>query len=228
MYETFKGSAHPLAPAEIAITAMPDDERVWVPQAEGVWFCLLFLNTLQGQWCNLLRVRRAGILSRHLHPQPVHGYVIKGRWRYLEHDWVAETGSYVFEPPGEIHTLTVPEDTPEMITFFNISGRMVYLDQDNKQIGFEDVFTKIDMCKKHYDKVGAPGADYVEQFVKDHNALVCTVLFRSPCRHHRRQRRYRTGDRPCLCRCRRDRPRYWRDAGGSRGGSRGRAALSLH
>ncbi|KQV05878.1 2,4'-dihydroxyacetophenone dioxygenase family protein [Devosia sp. Root105] len=165
MYETFNGSAHPMAPREIAITAVPEDERVWVPQAEGVWFRPLFLNTLQGQWCNLLRVRRAGILSRHLHPQPVHGYVIKGRWHYLEHDWVAETGSYVFEPPGEIHTLTVPEDTPEMITFFNISGCMVYLDKDNKQVGFEDVFTKIDMCKKHYEKVGL-GADYVDQFVR--------------------------------------------------------------
>src|SRR5690606_30401801 len=113
MYQTLNGSAHPLAAKELAITAVPEDERVWVPQAEGVWFRPLFLNTLRGQWCNLLRVRRAGILSRHLHPQPVHGYVIKGRWHYLEHDWVAETGSYVFEPPGEIHTLTVPEDCAE-------------------------------------------------------------------------------------------------------------------
>ena len=95
----------------------------------------------------------------------MHGYVIKGRWHYLEHDWIAETGSYVFEPPGEIHTLTVPEDCPEMITFFNISGCMVYLDKDNKQIGFEDVFTKIDMCRRHYAAVGL-GADYVEQFVR--------------------------------------------------------------
>ncbi len=59
----------------------------------------------------------------------------------------------------------MPEDTPEMITFFNTSGCMVYLDTDNKQIGFEDVFTKIDMCRKHYEKVGL-GADYVEQFVR--------------------------------------------------------------
>ena len=48
--------------------AIPEDERVWVPQAEGVWFRPLLLNTLQGYWCNLLRVRRAGILSRHRHP----------------------------------------------------------------------------------------------------------------------------------------------------------------
>ena len=37
----------------------------------------------------------------------VHGFVLKGRWRYLEHDWVASAGSFVYEPPGEIHTLVV-------------------------------------------------------------------------------------------------------------------------
>ena len=165
MYDTLKGSAHPSAALEIAQPVMPDDERVWVPQMKDVWFRPLLLNTVQGQWCNLLRVRKAGVLSRHLHPAPVHGYVIKGRWYYLEHDWVAETGSYVFEPPGEIHTLTVPDDVEEMITFFNISTCMVYLDKDNKQIGFEDVFTKIDMCKKHYTAAGL-GADYVNQFIR--------------------------------------------------------------
>lgn len=165
MYKTMNGSAHPLAPPEIAVKAIPDDERVWVPQAEGVWFRPLMLNTLVGQWCNLLRVRRSGVLSRHLHPNPVHGYVIKGRWHYREHDWVAETGSYVFEPPGEIHTLLVPEDVEEMVTFFNITGSMVYLDENNAHIGYEDVFTKIDMCRAHYESIGL-GADYVDQFIR--------------------------------------------------------------
>lgn len=165
MYTSMKGSAHERAAPEIAVQAMPDDERVWVPQASGVWFRPLMLNTMQGQWCNLLRVRRSGVLSRHLHPNPVHGYVIRGRWYYLEHDWVAETGSYVFEPPGEIHTLTVPDDVEEMITFFNITGCMVYLDGENRQIGYEDVFTKIDMCRRHYEEVGL-GADYLDRFIR--------------------------------------------------------------
>ncbi len=165
MYQTLNGSAHPQASLEIATPAMPEDERVWVPQMKDVWFRPLLLNTVQGQWCNLLRVRKSGVLTKHLHPAPVHGYVIRGRWYYLEHDWVAETGSYVFEPPGEIHTLTVPEDCPEMITFFNISGCMIYLDADNKQIGLEDVFTKIDMCRRHYAAVGL-GADYVDRFIR--------------------------------------------------------------
>ena len=31
---------------EIAIAAIPDDERVWVPQAPNVWFRPLLLNTV--------------------------------------------------------------------------------------------------------------------------------------------------------------------------------------
>ncbi|MBX4934217.1 2,4'-dihydroxyacetophenone dioxygenase family protein [Rhizobium bangladeshense] len=158
-------SVHPMSPPEIVVAAVPEDERMWVPQAPDVWFRPLMLNTLQGGWCNLLRVRRAGILSRHRHPGPVHGYVIKGRWRYLEHDWIATEGSYVFEPPGETHTLTVPDDVEEMITFFNISGCMYYVDENGDHTGFEDVFTKIDMCAAHYHKVGL-GADFVKQFVR--------------------------------------------------------------
>ena len=150
---------------EIAMQAIPDDERVWVPQAPGVWFRPLLLNTVTGSWCNLLRVRRAGVLSRHIHPSWVTGYVIKGAWRYLEHDWVAREGAFVYEPPGEIHTLVVDEGVEEMITFFNIHGAMVYVDEHGQHAGYEDVFTKIEMCRRHYRECGL-GADYIDQFVR--------------------------------------------------------------
>ena len=65
-----------------------------------------------------------------------------GRWRYLEHDWEAVEGSYVFEPPGETHTLYVPEDVEEMITYFQVNGVMYYTDPWGKGMGFEDVFTR--------------------------------------------------------------------------------------
>ena len=98
----------------------------------------------------------------------MHGFVLKGQWRYLEHDWVAREGSFVYEPPGEIHTLLVDEvaggDT-EMITFFNISGAMVYVDAAGQPSGYEDVFTKITMCRQHYAEVGL-GEGYVDQFVR--------------------------------------------------------------
>eukprot|EP01030_Chromulinospumella_sphaerica_P000750 gene750-741_t len=153
---------------EIATAAIPDDERVWVPQAENVWFRPLLLNTVTGGWCNLLRVRKSGVLSRHIHPSIVVGYVIRGSWRYLEHDWVAREGSFVFEPPGEIHTLVVDEasgDATEMITFFNISGAMVYVDAQGQPTGYEDVFTKIEMCRRHYAANGL-GEDYITQYIR--------------------------------------------------------------
>lgn len=145
--------------------AVPTDDRVWVPQAKNVWFRPLCLNRSQGYWVNLLKVRKSGILSRHRHPNAVHGYVIKGRWEYLEHDWVAEEGSYVYEPPGETHTLTVPDDVEEMITLFQVNGIMYYVDPWGKPLGYEDVFTKIEMCRKHYGEIGL-GEDYVDQFIR--------------------------------------------------------------
>ena len=153
--------------AEIAVQAIPDDERVWVPQAPDVWFRPLLLNTVTGSWCNLLRVRKSGVLSKHIHPSWVTGYVIKGAWRYLEHDWIAKAGSFVYEPPGEIHTLVVDDvvGENEMITQFNIHGAMIYLDDNGKTTGYEDVFTKIEMCRKHYNDVGL-GADYIDQFIR--------------------------------------------------------------
>jgi len=151
---------------EIVIpNAIPKDERIWVPQAENVWFRPLCLNRSQGYWMNLLKVRKSGVLSRHRHPQAVHGWVLKGRWHYLEHDWVAEEGGYVYEPPGETHTLVVPEGVEEMITYFQVNGVMLYVDPYGKTMGFEDVFTKIDLCRKHYEAVGL-GADYVDQFIR--------------------------------------------------------------
>jgi quercetin dioxygenase-like cupin family protein len=154
------------AQKEIVVeSAIPADERLWVPQAENVWFRPLCLNASQGYWTNLLRVRKAGVLSRHRHPAPVHGFVLKGRWRYLEHNWIAHEGSYVYEPPGETHTLYVPEDVEEMITYFTVTGVMYYVDPYGNGQGYEDVFTKIDMCRRHYEQVGL-GSDFIQQFIR--------------------------------------------------------------
>jgi hypothetical protein len=52
----------------------------------------------------------------------------------------------------------------EMITFFNIHGAMVYVDEAGKVTGYEDVFTKIEMRRKHYVEVEL-GKD-VDQYVR--------------------------------------------------------------
>ena len=150
--------------ADLKLRAVPEDERVWVPQSENVWFRPLLLDRTSGQWVNLLRVRRTGVLSRHRHPAPVHGFVLTGSWRYLEHDWEAQAGDYVYEPPGDVHTLVCTDPT-EMVSLFQVNGALIYLNEAGETVGFDDVHSKIQRCVEHYREVGL-GAEFVERFIR--------------------------------------------------------------
>ena len=162
---SMEGLSEIFVPQVLPAKGIIDEELLWVPQTDTVSFRPLCLCVSAGYYVNLLRVKGAGMLSRHRHPGPVHGHVLKGQWRYLEHDWIATEGSYVFEPPGEVHTLVVPEGVEEMITLFHVTGSLLYCDPDGKVVGADDVFTKLELAKKHYEKVGL-GADFVQQFVR--------------------------------------------------------------
>src|ERR1041384_1164215 len=164
--EPFLGSQPPdMRPDLVVPDVWPRDETLWVPLSDGVWSRPLHFNVTAGQYTHLMRVTRAGIIARHRHTGPVFAHVLKGRWHYLEHDWVAEEGGFVFEPPGETHTLVVPEDVSEMITLFQVNGLMLYVDPHGAALGYEDVFTKIDMCRRHYAACGL-GEGYVDQFIR--------------------------------------------------------------
>jgi 2,4'-dihydroxyacetophenone dioxygenase len=141
------------------------DERLWVPQAPDVKFRPLLFSVSQGYFVNLLRVRKAGILSRHRHTGPVHALVLRGAWHYLEHDWYADTGNYAFEPPGETHTLEVLSTVSEMITLFHVTGAYIYVEPDGTPVGVEDVFTKLAAARAHYEAIGL-GASYADKFIR--------------------------------------------------------------
>jgi 2,4'-dihydroxyacetophenone dioxygenase len=155
-FSTFK-------PAEIVELAVSGDEREWVPAMQpGVWLRPLLFDTVRGAWVNVTRLSKHGFVSRHAHPAPVHAYVISGRWHYAERDWIAEAGSYVFEPPGDVHTLMADGDS---MTLFWITGTLIELDEAGKPTGYADVFTRIEQARRHFEAVGL-GADYVRRFVR--------------------------------------------------------------
>lgn len=141
------------------------EDGLWIPQAQDVWFRPLVLNVSQGYYVNLLRVRRSGVLSRHRHAGPVHAITLRGRWHYLEHDWEAVPGSYAFEPPGETHTLVVPDDVDDMITLFHVTGGYVYVDTQGVAEGYEDVFTKLDAMRRYCAEQGL-GTEVVERIMR--------------------------------------------------------------
>lgn len=120
------------------------------------------LSVSQGFYVNILWVRGAGVLSRHRHTGPVHAFTLRGAWHYLEHDWVARAGDYAFEPPGETHTLVVPEHAEEIVTLFHVTGGYTYVDPQGEAMGYEDVFTKLDSVREHYRRIGRSPTDVEE------------------------------------------------------------------
>jgi quercetin dioxygenase-like cupin family protein len=136
------------------------DAIPWVPQADGVWFKPLRLSPATGTWTNLLRVTRRGVISQHRHPFPVEAWVMKGSWRYLEHDWIATPGSYVYEPAGDVHTLVADSDE-EMITLFSMYGPIDYLDDEGDVTFTETAQTKLDKYLAHCEAHSLPPAAVV-------------------------------------------------------------------
>ena len=104
-------------------------------------------------------------MNRHYHPQQVFAYTISGKWGYLEHDWVATAGDFVYEAPGEAHTLVAHEHHEPMKVHFNVTGPLIWLDANGDPEGHFDVFDYIELARAHYDSVGI-GADYVDSLFR--------------------------------------------------------------
>jgi 2,4'-dihydroxyacetophenone dioxygenase len=106
------------------------DDRLWIPYAEGVWFQPRHFNVTTGGFSVVLKGRPGSKIGTHYHVGTVHGYTLRGHWRYLEHDWVAKPGTLIYEPAGEAHTLVITDDSPEpMVTLFIVGGGLNYLDK---------------------------------------------------------------------------------------------------
>jgi 2,4'-dihydroxyacetophenone dioxygenase len=134
-----------------------EDDRLWVPYANGVWFQPCSFNVTSGGFSVVLKGLPGSMVGTHYHVGAVHGYTMRGHWRYLEHDWIAKPGTYIYEPAGEAHTLVITEDSPEpMIALFVVEGGLIYLDKavNGGFAAYEDGFTLLELTRKHYRDAG--------------------------------------------------------------------------
>ena len=132
-------------------------DELWVPYADGVWFQPCNFNLTSGGFSVVLKGRPGAMLGTHYHIGTVHGYTMRGYWRYLEHDWVAGPGTFIYEPAGEAHTLVITEDSPEpAIVLFVVIGGIIYLDrpEDGRFSSYEDGFTLLELSRSHYRSAG--------------------------------------------------------------------------
>jgi 2,4'-dihydroxyacetophenone dioxygenase len=134
-----------------------EDERLWVPYANGVWFQPCWFNLTSGGFSVVLKGLPGAMVGTHYHIGTVHGYTLRGHWRYLEHDWIAKPGTYIYEPAGEAHTLVITEDSPEpMAAVFVVGGGLIYLDgaKSGGFAAYEDGFTLLELSRRYYREAG--------------------------------------------------------------------------
>ena len=154
----------PFSPAELLAQASSSDEREWIPVGiNGVWLRPLLFDTVAGAWVNITRITHEGFISRHAHPCPVHAYVLSGQWKYAEREWTAKAGDYLFEPPGDVHTLIGLPGGSE--TLFWIGGALIELDDEGRTLRHSDVFTRIDQAADHFAATGL-GREHVRRFIR--------------------------------------------------------------
>src|SRR3546814_16922138 len=77
-------------------------------------------------------------MPRHHHSGTVIVYTITGKWKYVEHDWIAGPGSVVFESAASEHPPKALAEGGEVLALNIIIGDQVYLDADNKVIAIEN------------------------------------------------------------------------------------------
>jgi 2,4'-dihydroxyacetophenone dioxygenase len=134
-----------------------EDDKLWVPYAEGVGFQPCHFNVTTGGFSVVLKGLPGSRIGTHYHVGTVHGYTLRGHCRYLEHDWVAKHGTFIYEPAGEAHTLVITDDSPEpMVTLFVVGGALIYLDKPENGgfAAYEDGFSLLELSRKHYRQAG--------------------------------------------------------------------------
>jgi len=139
------------------INTNADDDEAWIPYADGVWVQPCCFDVTTGGFSALLKGLPGAQLGVHYHVGTVRGYTLRGRWGYLEHDWVAGPGTFIYEPAGEAHTLVIAEDSPgPALILFIVEGGLIFLDkpQDGGFAAYEDGFSFLELARNYYRQAG--------------------------------------------------------------------------
>jgi 2,4'-dihydroxyacetophenone dioxygenase len=106
-----------------------EDELPFVDIGDGSTLQLLQVDIEHGLWVIRTRFNPGYLVQTHKHTGEVFAFTISGSWKYKEYPELNTAGSYLFEPAGSVHTLTVPEDNDAVTdVWFAITGANLNLD----------------------------------------------------------------------------------------------------
>lgn len=106
-----------------------EDELPFVDAGDGTQLQLLHVDVEGGLWVVRTRFAPGVVVPTHKHTGEVFAFTLAGRWKYAEYPEVNTAGSYLYEPAGSVHTLTVSADGNGLTdVWFAIRGANLNLD----------------------------------------------------------------------------------------------------
>ncbi len=110
-----------------------DDDCPWVDSFMGFEFKLVQVRISEGLWVMRNRFQPGVTIQKHRHTGPVYAFTLAGSWKYLEYPEVNTAGSFLYEPAGSTHTLTVPETNTEVTdVWFAVWGANLNIDAHDR------------------------------------------------------------------------------------------------
>ena len=88
------------------------------------------IDPITGEVVLLMKAAKGEGANIHRHTGTVMVYTLTGRWKYDQHDWVAETGDFVFEPAESTHSFTNLSDDDNGTALVILTGELQFLDKD--------------------------------------------------------------------------------------------------
>ena len=123
--------------ASMTVTEIPkalhigESENPFVALGDGTHLQLLQVDVEAGLWVIRTKFEAGVVVPTHKHTGEVFAFTLSGSWKYLEYPEVNVAGSYLYEPAGSVHTLTVPAENDGMTdVWFAIYGANLNLDAD--------------------------------------------------------------------------------------------------
>ena len=139
-----------------------EQELPFVEYQEGVVFQLLQADVAAGLWVIRVRFQPGVTIQPHRHTGEVFAFTLRGSWKYLEYPQVNLAGSYLYEPPGSIHTLHVPDTNKEVTdVWFAIRGANLNLDEAGNVESVLDAGAVLEIYRAVCEKSGHAHPDVI-------------------------------------------------------------------
>jgi len=134
----------------------------FISVGDGTHLQLLQVDIDAGLWVVRTRFEPGVTIPKHKHTGQVFAVTLAGSWKYVEYPEVNIAGSYLYEPAGSVHTLTVPADQ-EGVTdvWFAIYGANLNIDDEGNVWAVIDAGFMLEFYLGMCEAAGLPRPDVI-------------------------------------------------------------------